>query len=68
MNSEKAVQNICESMRDCLRYAKKARGNTKEFNTFIARARRWQEMLQDYMSSQEARTLFLQAYRDILER
>jgi len=55
-------------MRECLMYAKKARGNTKEFNTFIARARRWQGMLQDYVSDQEARKLFLQAYRDILER
>lgn len=65
MNSDTVVCNICESMRECLIDAKKARGNAGEFNTFMTRARRWQMLLLDYMSGQEARQLFLQAYNDI---
>lgn len=65
MNSESVVRNICESMRECLMDAKKARGNAREFNVFITRARRWQEMLEDYVTAQEARKLFLQAYNDV---
>jgi hypothetical protein len=66
MNSDSIVRHIEESMCECLTYAKKAGGNTNEFTMFITRARRWQVMLSDYMSEQEAQGCFLQAYHDIL--
>lgn len=68
MNTETVVRNIDESMRDCLRYAKKARGHPGEFKEFIKRARRWQALLTDYMTDQEARARYQQAYNDIFAR
>jgi hypothetical protein len=66
MNSDSIVRHIEESMCECLTYAKKAHGNTSEFTMFMTRAQRWQVILSDYMSEQEARERFLQAYHDIL--
>lgn len=66
MNTETVVRNIDESMRDCLRYAKKAHPN--ERRAFMERARRWQVLLTDYMTDQEARARYLQAYNDIFNR
>jgi 3-hydroxyisobutyrate dehydrogenase-like beta-hydroxyacid dehydrogenase len=66
MNSDSIVRHIEESMCECLTYAKKAGGNPDKFTMFMTRARRWQVMLSDYMSEQEAQGRFLQAYRDIL--
>lgn len=61
------VQSICESMRECLIQAKKVRRSGKPHESLdaVARARRWCEMLQDYMSEREARQIYDQAYHDI---
>ena len=68
MNAETVIHNIDESMRDCLRYAKQARGNPGEFKRFIEQARRWRDLLTDYLSDEEARARYLQAYNDIFNR
>jgi hypothetical protein len=67
MDTNSVIKNIDASMRDCLRYAKKARGkNAREYQKFIMLARRWRDLLTDHMSDQEAQAAYVRAWREVM--
>ena len=69
MRNEKAIQSILASMRVYLQEAKRAR--KKGYRDMIAvalrSARQCKEQLQEYMSSEEARQLYIKLYDEIVE-